>query len=568
MINRFFLALVLLPSALYQRIGVNTNHLRAILLVKLIMDDRRPNSIHQTKKKQQRKPIKWATLGTMVMMTLVGTFFIIPFFITKNPTTQFTLYFTFFIFMLASTLITDFTSVLIDVRDNYIILPKPISDKTFLLSRLLHIIIHVSKLIIPMTLPGLIVTGIQKGYTGVAIFLLLIPFATVFTIFLINAIYLIILKITTPEKFKSIISYFQIIFAIFIYGGYQIVPRLIDMTVLENYRIQTYSWWMLAPSYWFGLAWKVLYSGGSLYEITVALFSFVITIFSVWLIIKYFAPSFNQKLAMISGSELSTENIIDTNTKGVSKTSLAEKLASIFTKKGGERMGFLLTWHMTSRSRDFKMKTYPAIGYLIVWIMIFFIRNKKISFTSLTTEPNGVKVLVIFSIYMIGFIMMQAIGNIKISDKYKAAWIYYITPIQQPGNILSGATKAIVAKFYLPIALIISVLSVTVLGWKVIPNIVLGMSTQICVSFIVAYLMMRSFPFSTTENTKLKGATFVRGLFSLIVPIGMGFLQYTVYEYTVVIVLLAVLSLIATWLVAGSVYQRSWSTITAEYRED
>lgn len=568
MINRFFLALVLLPSALYQRIGVNTNHLRAILLVKLAMDDRRPNSIHQTKKKQQKKPIKWATLGTMLMMTLLGIFFIIPFFITKNPTTQFTLYFTFFIFMLASTLITDFTSVLIDVRDNYIILPKPISDKTFLLSRLLHIIIHVSKLIIPMTLPGLIVTGIQKGYTGVAIFLLLIPFATVFTIFLINAIYLIILKITTPEKFKSIISYFQIIFAIFIYGGYQIVPRLIDMTVLENYRIQTYSWWMLAPSYWFGLAWKVLYSGGSLYEITVALFSFVITVFSVWLIIKYFAPSFNQKLAMISGSEQFNEKTIDTNTKEVSRTSLAEKLASIFTKKGGERMGFLLTWHMTSRSRDFKMKTYPAIGYLIVYMAIIFIRNKKISFTSLTTDTNGAKLFVIFSVYMISFVMMQALGNIKISDKYKAAWIYYIAPIHLPGNILSGATKAIIAKFYLPLALVISVLSVTVLGWKVIPNIVLGMSTQICVSFIVAYLMMRSFPFSTTENTKLKGATFVRGLFSLIVPIGMGFLQYTVYEYTVVIVLLAVLSLIATWLVAGSVYQRSWSTITAEYRED
>ncbi len=568
MINRFFLALVLLPSALYKGFGVNTNHLRAILLAKLTMDDRRPNSIHQTKKQQQKKPIKWATIGTMLMMALLGTFFIIPFFITKYPTTQFTLYFTFFIFILASTLISDFTSVLIDVRDNYIILPKPVNDKTFLLSRLLHIIIHITKLIVPLTLPGLIVTGIQKGMIGVEIFILIIPFATVFTIFLINALYIIILRITTPEKFKSIISYFQIIFAIVIYGGYQIVPRLMDTTVLEKYSISEYSWWVLAPSYWFGVAWKVLYTGGSFYEIIIALLSFVLPIFSVWLIIKYFAPSFNQKLAMISGSEQSGEKIISTGTKLVKKTSLAEKLAALFTKKGGERMGFLLTWHMTSRSRDFKMKTYPAVGYLIVYMVIFFLRNKKISLTGLTTDPNGAKLLVIFSVYMVGFVMMQALGNIKISDKYKASWIYYITPIPQPGNILSGATKAIVAKFYLPSALLISAFSITLLGWKVIPNIVLGMSTQICVSFIVAYLMMRSFPFSTTENTKMKGATFVRGLFSLIIPVGMGFLQYTVYDYTVVIVLLAGLSLIATWLMAGSVYQRSWSTITAEYKED
>lgn len=560
--------MVLLPSALYKRLGVNTNHLRAILLAKLTMDDRRPNSIHQTKKQQQKKPIKWATIGTMLMMALLGTFFIIPFFITKYPITQFTLYFTFFIFILASTLISDFTSVLIDVRDNYIILPKPVNDKTFLLSRLLHIIIHITKLIVPLTLPGLIVTGIQKGMIGVAIFILIIPFATFFTIFLINALYIIILRITTPEKFKSIISYFQIIFAIVIYGGYQIVPRLMDTTVLEKYSISEYSWWILAPSYWFGIAWKVLYTGGTFYEITVALLSFVLPVFSVWLIIKYFAPSFNQKLAMISGSEQSSEKIIDNNSKVVKKPSLAEKLATLFTKKGGERMGFLLTWHMTSRSRDFKMKTYPAVGYLIVYMVIFFLRNKKISLTGLTTDPNGAKLFVIFSVYMVGFVMMQALGNIKISDKYKAAWIYYITPIPQPGNILSGATKAIVAKFYLPIALVISAFSITLLGWKVIPNIVLGMSTQICVSFIVAYIMMRSFPFSTTENTKMKGATFVRGLFSLIIPVGMGFLQYTVYDYTVVIILLAALSLIATWLMAGSVYQRSWSTITAEYKED
>ncbi len=568
MINRFFLALVLLPSALYKRIGVNTNHLRAILLVKLTMDDRRPNSMHQTKKKQQKKPIKWATLGTMIMMAFLGLFFIMPFFITEDYTTQFTLFYTFFFFILASTLISDFTSVLIDVRDNYIILPKPISDKTFLLSRLLHIIIHVTKLIIPMTLPGLIVTGIQKGFIGVTVFILLLPFATVFTIFLINAIYLIILKITTPEKFKSIISYFQIIFAIVIYGGYQIVPRLMDMSVLAKYSIPAFSWWLLAPSYWFGVTFKVLYTGGTLYEISVAVFSFVFTGFSVWIIIKYFAPSFNQKLAMISGSEQATGKTINTNTKAGTKTSLAEKLASVFTKKGGERMGFLLTWHMTSRSRDFKMKTYPAIGYLIVYMAIFFLRDKKISFTRFTADKNGIKLFVIFSVYMIGFVMMQALNNIKISDKYKAAWIYYITPIQQPGNILSGATKAIVAKFYLPIALAISLLSVTILGWKVVPNIVLGISTQICVSFIVSYLMMRSFPFSTTENTKLKGTTFIRGLFSLIIPIGMGFLQYTVYEYTIVIVLLAGLSIIATWLVASSVYERNWKTITAEYKED
>jgi hypothetical protein len=141
-----------------------------------------------------------------------------------------------FIFLLASTLISDFTNVLIDIRDNAIILPKPINDKTFLLARLLHIVIHVSKLVLPMTIPSLITVGIIHGTKGVLMLFLLIPPATLFTIFLINALYIFILKVTTPEKFKSIISYFQIAFAIVVYGSYQIVPRMINETALANYQ--------------------------------------------------------------------------------------------------------------------------------------------------------------------------------------------------------------------------------------------------------------------------------------------------------------------------------------------
>jgi hypothetical protein len=145
---------------------------------------------------------------------LLGLFFIISFFISNDTVTQFFLFFTFFIFLLASTLITDFTNVLIDIRDNAIILPKPINDKTFLLARLFHIIIHVSKLVLPMTLPSLITVGIKYGSWGVVTLILLIPPVTLFTIFLINALYILILKVSTPEKFKNIISYFQIVFAI------------------------------------------------------------------------------------------------------------------------------------------------------------------------------------------------------------------------------------------------------------------------------------------------------------------------------------------------------------------
>jgi hypothetical protein len=129
--------------------GVNTSQLNSILLTKLIIDDRRPNTLHQTGRRKS-KPVKGATLGTMLLSAVMGAFFLICFSIGKDYTTHLTVYFSMYIFLLASSLISDFTSVLIDVRDNYIILPKPVTDRTVLVGRLLHIIINLSNIVLPI----------------------------------------------------------------------------------------------------------------------------------------------------------------------------------------------------------------------------------------------------------------------------------------------------------------------------------------------------------------------------------------------------------------------------------
>ena len=119
-INRFFLYLLLLPAGLYRRMGVDLAHLRAILHTKLLMDDRRPMALQQTRQNKQGKPPRLATLGTMLFSAILGCVFLSGFAIGKDDTTKLTIYFSFYIFILASTLISDFTSVLIDVRDNMI----------------------------------------------------------------------------------------------------------------------------------------------------------------------------------------------------------------------------------------------------------------------------------------------------------------------------------------------------------------------------------------------------------------------------------------------------------------
>ncbi len=563
-INRFFLRVLLLPARLYRNMGVSIPHLTAILTTKLIMDDRRPNSMQLTQKKKQQKPISGATLGTMFLSAILGAVFLVSFAVGKDYITQFTIYFSFYIFVLASTLISDFTSVLIDVRDNMIILPKPINDKTFVLARLLHIIIHVSKLMLPMTLPGMIWISIYEGIPGLLPFLFLIVAATLFTIFLINALYIFILKMTTPEKFKSIISYFQIFFAIFFYAGYQLVPRLVSKAALADYSISSSSLAWFAPPYWFAGSWLFLRNFHMISPFMICfILSVAVPIASVWIVIKYFAPSFNEKLSLISGSEGEAAPV-KANSKGIISTTSVyiTQMAEWLTQRGAERMAFLHTWKLTGRSRDFKMKVYPSLGYLVVYIVIIFMNVKtKISLSSIQEESRGGKFIFIGVIYFSSFILLMALNQVVYSEKFKAAWIYYITPISKPGHLISGAVKATMVKFYFPLVVATSVSAIIIIGPKIIPNLVLGICNQLLITMFIAYISVRDLPFSAQQSTASKSGTFIRGLFSMLIPGVLAVLHYMVYTYLPVIIILCLLSGIAAWLMMDAVKNKSWETV-------
>ena len=197
----------------------------------------------QTKKQyQQQAEVNNSTRKTMWAAFFMGLILLFSLLAGHDALTRLTMYCTLFIFMLCMTLITDFTTMLIDTRDNLILLPKPVSDKTFLLARLLHIGIRVSLLLMPMALPGCIAFVLMEGLWVLAPFLLVVLLMTIFSIFLINALYLLILKLTTPDKFKSIITAIQIIFAVLVFASYQLFPRLMSSDVMRNVNLDAIFW--------------------------------------------------------------------------------------------------------------------------------------------------------------------------------------------------------------------------------------------------------------------------------------------------------------------------------------
>src|ERR1700760_2160672 len=108
-------------NPILSRAGVDTYQLYLILKTKLMIDNRRPKVMFAARKNAKnnvRSP--WAIiLGTLIMGTLIS----LVLFLDKMPYVGQTFYFSIFMVLMMLTLISDFTTVLIDTRDQYIILP-------------------------------------------------------------------------------------------------------------------------------------------------------------------------------------------------------------------------------------------------------------------------------------------------------------------------------------------------------------------------------------------------------------------------------------------------------------
>lgn len=564
MINNFLLRIALSPTFLFRKYGVDQRQLKAILTTKLTMDDRRPSGFRRNWSREKNKEISAATLITMLVSLIMGGVFIMAFQIT-NDVTRLTVYFSLFIIMLSLFLITDFTYVLIDVKDNFIILPKPVSATTFLSSRLLHILIHISKILIPLSFPGLIAVFVSYGIWGAIVFLPIMVLLTLFTIFIVNASYLLILQVFTPDKFKSIITTVQIGFTVLLYASFQLLPRIMDRFGISEFNIShsLYSW--IIPSYWFAGSWKFFYSFSEEPSfILCALISIVLPFFSIWLVVRYFAPTFQRKLSLLNTSSGSNTKLASVKIKnGYNPKGIISRLAWLFTSSGIERASFIFSWKLMTRSREFKMKVYPQFGYMIVLIALLFFHQKRNTIFTDVGNYNGSDIFpILTTIYLCSIVFIGALYQIPYSDNFQANWVYFSPPIDKPGKIISGAIKCGLIQFCVPMFIAVLIIVMILKGPDLLPNLLFGFSNVILISVIFAKIVAKKLPFSMSPKNAMDGsATSKRILMFLTIPI-FGVPHYFVFHFPVIEGVLTCISLGAAIYLLMSIKNLSWDKVT------
>ncbi|MDB5136439.1 MAG: hypothetical protein JWP37_3042, partial [Mucilaginibacter sp.] len=533
--------------------------LNEILRVKLLMDNRRPKAMFAARKNAKNSGQQSPWLINFFTL-LMGFFIGLVLTLNKMPYVGETFYFIIFMVLMALTLISDFTTVLIDTRDQFILLPRPVNDRTIAVSRILHISIYVLRLALLQGLPALVIVGFVDGIWAVPIFFIQILEATFLSIFMVNIIYLLLMKSVSPQRFKDIISYFQIGFSVLIFATYYLLPRMINISVLGNIDLLTHWWAYLLPPVWIAALNELLIHSGRSDTITslLAIIGLTLPVVGLWFVAKVLAPGFNRRLSVIATSD--GNNNSSTLIKKAGKFNLIEKLSNLIAPDPVENAGFRITWKLAARTREFKMKVYPAFAYVPIYFIYFALNGKGDSISNRWDKLQTGHTYV-FLIYLSTFIMSAILMNISMSEKYKSAWVYYALPIGEPGKILSGMYKAIVTLYFLPYCLVLSIAIVIIWGPQAINDIILAFLVSLIYGILMALFMVKGLPFSKPVVAKQGGGKMITSLMILAFIGGIGFGHYFIMRWEIVIWICIIPALFINWVMFRYYKKQTWDNI-------
>ncbi|HAK78287.1 MAG TPA: hypothetical protein DCM71_15580, partial [Runella sp.] len=129
-----------LMQGVFRWLGADYDILRTIVEVKFKMQNRRPMASFSHYKSynsdQNTNNSFWIMVG---LFSIIGGAMGLTIFFIDKPYYAYALPFGYIMIMSVLTLVTDFSSLLLDTTDNVVLLPRPVTGRTILLARLVHI---------------------------------------------------------------------------------------------------------------------------------------------------------------------------------------------------------------------------------------------------------------------------------------------------------------------------------------------------------------------------------------------------------------------------------------------
>lgn len=433
-------------SWLFRMFGVDYNKMRLIVGFKLTMDKRRVPTI-MANQARKRDSIFTPFVGSLLLYGLIGLL-LIPFLVIGEAYyITLAVVFVITMFILTTSMISDFSSVLLDVRDKVVLDTKPIDERTIAFAKFVHVVIYMTQLAGAIWFIPFIVSSVVHGLLFSIVLLVSIILICLLCIVVTALFYIVILRFFDGEKLRNLINYVQIFLSITLVFVYQFIGRSFGLIGASfDYTAQ---WWhLLLPPFWFSAVFEVVLNNNTSYLVLLAAcLAIIVPIMSVWIYFKLM-PAFHQNLAKLMSAA---------SGKKVRKQRLRRKIAALISRDYQEKAAIDFARIMMSQEREFKLKVYPSLGISIA-LPLFIIIMGFIDGVNVFPEID----------YLYGYFSLLIIPTtvyiFKYSAKSKGAYIYQVLPVQDESIFYRATMKAFLIQLFVPVIMALLVIYLVLIG--------------------------------------------------------------------------------------------------------
>ncbi|MDZ7836100.1 MAG: hypothetical protein U5K84_13010 [Alkalibacterium sp.] len=331
-------------APLYRKFGVDYQQMRTILEVKMMMDSRREAPIQgmsSSRKPDEEKNHFFSSLWVYAIISI----FLLLLFVYDNWVFQYTTYFSYIFIMLFSTMLANFSNILLDTKDSELIGTKPVSQKTLGAAKATHIAIYLISFTFAAGLAVMLATFYFNGLIAGLLIIVLTFLAALWALGLTIVMYATVLKQFDGERLKNIIAYSQIGLSIFMVMGYYLMQQIFEIVNPETFLVEmnlSLGHALLFPM-WFVAPFGILQEGLQMvYVVYTGLL--VAGTLGIAVLYHYNNDKIDSNLQKMNKAKVQPSN----------RSILERTAASILSPDSLEKAYFHFTWQLTKNEREFR----------------------------------------------------------------------------------------------------------------------------------------------------------------------------------------------------------------------
>lgn len=478
-----YIRIVSFLKPLFSFLGADPEMVYLIVRYKFLIDSRKDNPLEGVT--GQLKEDKNPFFGTLWIYLVMGAFLLFTF-IIPSILYQVVIFFFFLFVMLIATLVSQFSTILLDLKSQTFLASKPISKRTLQVAKSTHIGIYIMSFSLSLSLAFFVGSFFFHGIRVGTTILLLTIIATAWSYIFTTLIYGVALVHLDGERLKNMIVYFQITLMTVTFLSYYLFGQIYNLVDLEglSFQLSGSFWEFILIPVWFTASVDIVLhglNGTNLIMLGLLVVSTIILIVGF----MYYSDFIDQNLQKMN-----------TNTERAQIPSMYQRTTQrIFCTNTTEKALFNYYWHFLREDREFKTRLYPAIisnltvPVMLIYSIVFAGRSVDMSYFDFG--------LLAYIPYAILLLIPNVLLMIQYSKDYRARWIYETLPNNDTKLHIRAASKAVLSRLFFPIYFIVSLLVIAFsLGQADIVVLVNGWFVLSLVVLFTFKKVLKNIPFS------------------------------------------------------------------------